>query len=71
MHQAPASRSIPTKILLPMDFSPSSDAALAMATDLAHHFHAELHLLQVVPMLLRSEPVATLAVPAPNLEKSR
>ncbi len=55
MPQAPASRSIPTKILLPMDFSPSSDAALAMATDLAQHFRAELHLLHVVPMI----PMAT------------
>jgi nucleotide-binding universal stress UspA family protein len=55
MPQAPAFRSIPTKILLPMDFSPSSDAALAMATDLAQHFRAQLHLLHVVPML----PIAT------------
>jgi nucleotide-binding universal stress UspA family protein len=41
---------IPTKILLPIDFSASSQAALEMAADLAKHFHAELHLLNVIPM---------------------
>jgi nucleotide-binding universal stress UspA family protein len=42
--------SIPTKILLPIDFSPSSQAALEMASDLAKHFQAELHLVNVIPM---------------------
>jgi nucleotide-binding universal stress UspA family protein len=42
-------RSIPTKILLPMDFSASSDAALESAADLADHFHAELVLLHIIP----------------------
>lgn len=42
--------SIPTKILLPIDFSPSSQAALEMAADLAEHFHAELCLVNVIPM---------------------
>ncbi len=42
--------SIPTKILLPIDFSPSSQAALEMAADLAQHFHAELYLVHVIPM---------------------
>jgi nucleotide-binding universal stress UspA family protein len=51
MSQAPAFHSIPRKILLAMDFSPSSDAALTMATDLAQHFRAELYLVHVVPML--------------------
>jgi nucleotide-binding universal stress UspA family protein len=51
MHQAAAARSIPTKILLPIDFSSSSYAALEVATDLAQHFHAELYLLNVIPML--------------------
>ena len=51
MPQAPVSSSIPKKILLPMDFSPSSYAALEMATDLARHFQAELCLLHVIPML--------------------
>ena len=41
--------SIPTKILLPIDFSPSSQAALEMAADLARHFHAELYLVNVIP----------------------
>ena len=40
---------IPTKILVPIDFSPSSHAALEAATDLAEKFHAELHLLHVIP----------------------
>jgi nucleotide-binding universal stress UspA family protein len=48
--------SIPTKILLPIDFSPSSQAALEMATDLAQHFHAELYLVNVIPFF----PVTTL-----------
>ena len=42
--------SIPTKILLPIDFSPASQAALEMASDLADHFHAEIYLLNVIPM---------------------
>jgi nucleotide-binding universal stress UspA family protein len=41
--------SIPTKILLPTDFSPSSKTALEMAADLAEHFHAELYLVNVIP----------------------
>ena len=41
--------SIPTKILLPIDFSPSSQAALDMAADLAQHFRAELYLVNVIP----------------------
>jgi nucleotide-binding universal stress UspA family protein len=51
MRQAPVSSFIPKKILLPMDFSPSSYAALETATDLARHFQAELCLLHVIPML--------------------
>ena len=51
MSQALASSPTPTKILVPIDFSSSSDAALAMATALAQRFGAELHLLHVVPML--------------------
>lgn len=50
------------RILIPCDFSPSSDAALRHACDLASTTDAELHLLHVVsepPVLLgRSEPEA-------------
>jgi nucleotide-binding universal stress UspA family protein len=45
-----ASHFLPKKILLPIDFSPSSYAALGVGTDLAQHFGAELILLTVVPM---------------------
>jgi nucleotide-binding universal stress UspA family protein len=38
---------IPAKILLPIDFSPSSHAALEHATVLAQHFHAELILVYI------------------------
>lgn len=41
---------IPTKILVPVDFSPSSHAAVESAADLAHHFAAAVHLVHVVPM---------------------
>jgi nucleotide-binding universal stress UspA family protein len=50
MPEVRAFPSIPTKILLPIDFSPSSQAALEMAADLAQHFQAELHLVNVIPM---------------------
>ena len=50
MHQATASFTVPKKLLVAMDFSPSSFAALEMATDLARHFQAELSLLNIVPM---------------------
>ena len=50
MPEGHAFPSIPTKILLPIDFSASSQAALEMAADLAKHFHAELHLVHVIPM---------------------
>jgi nucleotide-binding universal stress UspA family protein len=46
--------SIPTKILAPIDFSPSSHAALEMAVDLAEHFNAELYLVHVIPMFASS-----------------
>lgn len=56
--------SIPTKILLPIDFSPSSQAALEMAADLAKHFHAELHLINVIPVF----PTTSLPDCVPEVE---
>jgi nucleotide-binding universal stress UspA family protein len=50
MPKAPVFPSIPTKILLPIDFSPSSQAALEMAADFAKHFHAKLYLVNVIAM---------------------
>ncbi|SFS18134.1 Nucleotide-binding universal stress protein, UspA family [Granulicella pectinivorans] len=41
----------PTKILVPIDFSVSSQAALNTATGLAQHFHAEIYLLHAIPMI--------------------
>ena len=49
MPQTSTALSIPTKILLPMDFSTSSYAALEAAADLADHFHAGLTLLHIIP----------------------
>ena len=40
----------PTKILVPTDFSISSIAALAAATDLALLFHAKIVLVHVMPV---------------------
>jgi nucleotide-binding universal stress UspA family protein len=62
--QVTASHFIPTKILVPVDFSSSSDAALETASDLAQHFHAELYLLNVIPML----PMGTKTVSFPETE---
>jgi nucleotide-binding universal stress UspA family protein len=41
----------PKKILLPIDFSPSSDAALKTAMGLAQHFQSQLVLLNIVPLI--------------------
>ena len=64
MPEARAFPSIPTKILLPIDFSPSSQAALEMAANLAEHFHAELFLVNVIPMF----PTTTLPDLIPEAE---
>jgi nucleotide-binding universal stress UspA family protein len=50
MSEVSRSTSIPTKILLPIDFSASSQAALNMAADLAQHFLAEIYLVNVIPI---------------------
>jgi nucleotide-binding universal stress UspA family protein len=49
MPEAYAFSTIPAKILLPIDFSPSSREALEQATVLAQHFHAEVYLVNVIP----------------------
>jgi nucleotide-binding universal stress UspA family protein len=64
MPQATTPHFIPTKILVPIDFSSSSDAALETASDLAQHFHAELCLLNVIPML----PMGAKTVSFPEAE---
>jgi nucleotide-binding universal stress UspA family protein len=56
--------SFPTKILLPIDFSPSSQAALEMAADLAQHFGAELCLVNVIPIF----PATTMPDLVPETE---
>jgi nucleotide-binding universal stress UspA family protein len=50
MPEANAFSTIPTKIMVPVDFSPSSRAALETAADLAQHFGAAIHLVHVIPM---------------------
>jgi nucleotide-binding universal stress UspA family protein len=70
MPEVHAFPSIPTRILLPTDFSSSSQAALEMAADLAQHFHAELHLVNVIPFF----PTTTLPDFVPEasfIEESR
>ena len=48
MPEVNANSVIPTKILVPIDFSPSSHIALEQATELAQTFHAELYLVHIV-----------------------
>jgi nucleotide-binding universal stress UspA family protein len=50
MPEANSFSTIPTKILVPIDFSPSSHAAVESAADLAQHFGAAIHLVHVIPM---------------------
>jgi nucleotide-binding universal stress UspA family protein len=50
MPRASGVRLIPKKILVPIDFSPSSEASLKQASALAKELHAEIHLVHVIPM---------------------
>jgi nucleotide-binding universal stress UspA family protein len=50
-------KTIPEKILVPIDFSSSSHEALEQATALAEYFHAKLHLVNVIPESGDSEDV--------------
>jgi nucleotide-binding universal stress UspA family protein len=54
MHESSACSSIPTKILVPIDFSDSSHSALETAAELAKHFQAELYLVHVIPIFSRT-----------------
>ncbi|HWA93023.1 MAG TPA: universal stress protein [Terracidiphilus sp.] len=56
MSQSETSPAIPTKILVPIDFSASSHSALDTAEEFAVRFHAEIVLLHVVPQF----PAATI-----------
>lgn len=49
MSEANGVSAIPTKILVPIDFSPSSHVALETAMEMAQKFNAELLLLHVIP----------------------
>ena len=63
---------IPSKILLPIDFSPSSQAALETAATFALPFHAEPFLVNALPFFssLRSE-YAVPQVQFQQMEKKR
>jgi nucleotide-binding universal stress UspA family protein len=50
MPEAERSAFIPAKILVPVDFSPSSHLALEQASAYAQQFDAEIHLVHVIPM---------------------
>ncbi|MGA8086922.1 MAG: universal stress protein [Terracidiphilus sp.] len=54
MNEVLGGSSIPTRILVPIDFSESSHAALMTAADLAQHFHAELYLVHILPIFPRT-----------------
>lgn len=57
MPEANTFSAVPTKILVPIDFSSSSHNALEAATELAEQFQAELFLLNVIP------EIPTIALP--------
>jgi len=49
MSTSPSASIVPSTILVPIDFSPSSHQALEAATELAEKFGAKLYLLHVIP----------------------
>lgn len=57
----------PTKILVPTDFSGSSDKALKQGIDIARQYNAELHLFHVMPVDL-VYAVSDYAIPAQAIE---
>jgi len=50
MPEAKRSTFIPAKILVPVDFSPSSHLALEQAIAYAQQFKSEVHLVHIIPM---------------------
>jgi nucleotide-binding universal stress UspA family protein len=48
MPEVHAFSTIPARILLPIDFSPSSRQAIEQASTLAQHFHADIYLVHVI-----------------------
>lgn len=70
MHEKPVYSSVPTKIVVPIDFSESSQAALEMAVNLARQIHAEIFLVHVILTFPRST-FADFVPEAKFLEKLR
>ena len=61
----------PSKILVPLDFDPSSEAALGRAIDLARVTNASLHLLHVFPTESSENPSRRIAIPIETREQAR
>lgn len=61
----------PSKILVPVDFDPSSEAALDRAIELARATNAALHLLHVSPTEDPGIPSRKIAIPAETRELAR
>lgn len=61
----------PSKILVPLDFDPSSEAALERAIELARVTNAALHLLHVYPTETTEVPSRRIALPIETHEQAR
>jgi nucleotide-binding universal stress UspA family protein len=59
----------PSKILVPLDFDPSSEAALGRAIELARVTNAALHLLHVFPTETSENPSRRIAIPIETREQ--